>query len=183
VETVADTDPAEPVRASLAPIMPRRVAGHGRLVLLAVVCAAATLGGAVLAIKINDYGRAARMTDLSAEVSDVRAEQDKTRAELEKQSASLAATREALRGMTDRQKQAEAKATAEISRVDGEQVLLARDIAATRHAQARTEEHVYQLSEALKLIDWATTGGTASETIAKASAPRPSSPRSPRPLL
>ncbi len=165
-------EPEAPAHAAVAAPPPSKTSRRARHVLLPVVCALATLAGVALATKANDSRRAARTNELSAEVDGVRAEQERTRAELEKQAAALAAAREALRAVKEQQKQVAERTTVEIARVEDEQVHLARDIAATKHAQARTEERVYQLSEALKLIDWATTGGNASEAIAKAATPR-----------
>jgi hypothetical protein len=156
-----------PATAPEAPALVSKVASRRRFWPLPVVCVLATLAGGALATKIGDYGHAAPMANLAAEVNGVRAEQEQARAELEKQSASLAATREALRSVTERQKEDEEAAKVEYARVENEQARLARDVAATKHAQSRTDEHVYQLSEALKLIDWATMGGTAGGSLQK----------------
>ncbi len=148
-----------------------------RSVMLPVLCAAAAVVGLAFGTVIDASRQAAPIANISGEVTALRAEQGEARAELGKQAATLTETRKTLDRVADRQKEAEAAARAEQARAESEEARLSHEIAATKRAQARTDEHVYKLSEALKLIDWAATGGYATSAVEKASGqPHPARP-------
>lgn len=161
--------PPAPARAAAAPVSTAK----SRFVVLPIVCILAAAAGLALGTRMDLSRQAAPVANLTGEVSALRSEQGETRAQIGKQAAALAETRETLHAVTQRQERSEDAAKAEQARAEAEEARLTRDVAATKRAQARTDEHVYQLSEALKLIDWATTGGYATTATADMAGPAP----------
>jgi competence ComEA-like helix-hairpin-helix protein len=96
-------------------------------------------------------------------VATVEAEHREIRVELERQAADLSSTTAAIAKVAARQTAFEAETHASQAHLTQDMSDLAER---TRKAQARTEAKVYKLNEAMKLIDWATSGGYATKATA-----------------
>jgi hypothetical protein len=160
-----EAGPRDP-RTSLEPraaAAPRR--GWRLGLFVPAVSVLATAAGLAVGLKVSAARQAAPMASISFEVDSLRAAGDLERTELKRQASALTETRQAIDDVARRQVEAEEAAKVDHARIEAEQARLAREVLATRRAQARTDEHVYQLSEAMKLIDWATTGGNSMKAI------------------
>ena len=151
----------EPVEAVAAPHPGASARRWKQHVVTSVMVALGLIGGAVGAVQSERKAVGTAREDvrsLRVDESAMRAEVSRQAAELARQAADLATTRQALAAAVDAQAAAAATAEARSDRI-------ARDVAdladKTRRAQARTDTRVYRLDEAVKLIDWATTGGLA----------------------
>lgn len=153
-----------------------------RRVVVAFAAAMGTMLGAIVAWQSDR--KAAGITTASVahvdhEVRALQVQEDQTREEVERQGAELAATRQALAAAVQAQKSAEAKAEARSAKVSQDVTDLAER---TRRAQAHTDERVYRLDEAIKLIDWATTTGYAHQVVTESHAdPSGKKPQAARP--
>jgi competence ComEA-like helix-hairpin-helix protein len=129
---------------------------------LAAVCVLASMtglfGGYCLSQSTN-HAAAAPV----ARVAQVEAEHQDMRARLDRQAADLSSTTAAVSKVAIRQTAFETETHTAQARVTQEVMDLSER---TRRAQAKTDARVYRLGEAMKLIDWATSGGYATKASA-----------------
>lgn len=96
-------------------------------------------------------------------VAKVEAEHREIRVELERQASNLSSTNAAIAKVAERQTAFEAETHASQARLTQDMTDLSER---TKRAQARADGKVYKLGEAMKLIDWATSGGYATKATA-----------------
>jgi competence ComEA-like helix-hairpin-helix protein len=131
---------------------------------LGVVCVLATMTGLFGGYCLTQTERPASVAATHvAPAAKVEAERREIRVELERQATDLSATTAAIAKVAERQTALEAETRAGQAR-------LAQDMSdlseRTKRAQARSDSKVYKLGEAMKLIDWASSGGFATKATA-----------------
>jgi competence ComEA-like helix-hairpin-helix protein len=131
---------------------------------LGIVCVLASmtgLFGGYCLTQATDHGRAEARAQVvpAAQV----AENQDMRAELQRQAADISSTTAAVNKVAARQAAFETETHAEQARVTQQVTEVSER---SKRAEARIDAKVYHLSEAMKLIDWATSGGYATKASA-----------------
>jgi hypothetical protein len=131
---------------------------RSRWLAFGAVCFAATLCGLLAGARVTEVSHRAPTAAIASEVNMLRVEQERTRVDLDRQARVLTAT--VLKVQAERD-----AAVAFRTRVESEQARMAAEVASlgdsSRKAQAHSDAKVYELGEAVKLIDWVASGGYA----------------------
>jgi hypothetical protein len=173
-EPAASLAPAKTVDAHATKVETKQIASQTELLTrlerrhrfgLAAACLLATVTGLVggfLLTQTNDHG-SVRQAAQVVQVTKVEAEHQEIHVQLDRQASAISSATAAVSKIAQRQAAFEAETHAEEARASKEVADLSDR---TRKAQARTDAKVYNLTEATKLIDWATSGGYASKATA-----------------
>jgi competence ComEA-like helix-hairpin-helix protein len=129
---------------------------------LAAVCVLASMTGLFGGYCLSQSTNHAAVAPM-ARVAQVEAEHQGIRAQLDRQAADISSTTAAVSKVVTRQAAFETETHAAQARVTQDVMDLSER---TRRAQAKTDSKVYRLGEAMKLIDWATSGGYATKASA-----------------